>query len=376
MKRVFIVGSTGTLGRKAVDIAISLGYNIVGISGFKNYELLNEQVEKTKANFVLASSDVLEKLKVGDFKKYQIEDLDKIILEAKPNIVLFLASHITSLKAISTCMDNNIKIGIANKESIIAGGELLFDGYELDNKVLPIDSETSAIYQALLGEDRKSIKKIYVTASGGPFFGRNKEELSNVTISEVLKHPNWQMGKKISVDSANLVNKAFEIIETHFLFNIPYKNITSIIHRESIIHAIVEFIDKQLKAVISEREMDFHIQYALTHPVRQNNNFKELDFLSIKNLTFFEIDRELFPLFDFLLNYAMLGGSYLPAIVAFDEILVESFLLQKISFFEIEKFYIELMNRVEFRKLNSIEDVIDEYYKDIEKAKEYLRYKR
>ncbi len=376
MKRVFIVGSTGTLGRKAVDIAISLGYDIVGISGFKNSELLNKQVEKTKANLVLASSDVLEKLKVGGFKKYLIEELDKVILEAKPDIVLFLASHITSLKAVDVCMKNNIKIGIANKESIIAGGELLFEGKDLDNKVIPIDSETSAIYQAFLGEDRKSIKKIYVTASGGPFFGRKKEELSNVTVSEVLNHPNWQMGKKISVDSANLVNKAFEIIETHFLFNIPYKNITSIIHRESIIHAIVEFIDKQLKAVMSEREMDFHIQYALTHPVRQNNNFKELDLLSIKNLTFFEIDRELFPLFDFLLNYAMLGGSYLPAIVAFDEILVESFLLQKISFSQIEKFYVELISKVEFRKLNSIEEVIDEYYKNVERAKEYLSYKR
>jgi len=236
----------------------------------------------------MASKEVLKKI-VSEGKIYSLENLHNVILDMQPDIVLFLASNITSLKAIKTCIDNNIKIGIANKESIIAGGEILFEGKELLNDVIPIDSETSGIFQAIVGEKLQNIKKIIITASGGPLFGRKKEELTNIAISDILKHPNWKMGSKITVDSATFVNKAFEIIETHFLSICPIQKLMQLFHRESIVHAIIEFIDNQMKAVLSIPDMNFHIQYALTYPKDMKMLSSHSIYLRYKNFLFMKL---------------------------------------------------------------------------------------
>lgn len=372
-KKVFIVGGTGSLGRRAIEIVRKLNYELVGVSGFRNYELLNSIAEEFKPKFILLNKDFIDKVVFKDGFVLPIEKLKEGIGESQPDIVLFLASNITSLKAIEFCLSHGIRIGIANKESIIAGGEILFEGKEFGNTVLPVDSETAAIFQIIEGVRRDEIENVILTASGGPLFGFSREGLKDVKVNVVLEHPNWHMGNKITVDSSNLVNKAFEVIETHFLFNIPYSRIQAIVHRESIIHAMVEFIDGEFKAVLSVPDMSIPIQYALTYPERKTTHIKHLDFLELQTLSFYEIDKTLFPLFDILLNYAMLGGSFLPSIVAIDEVLVESFLKEEIAFLDIEHIFIDFLNTIEYRKIDSLDEVEDVYNNTKKRISEFIR---
>ena len=377
MKQVVIVGSTGSLGRKAVDIALQLGYRISALAGFKNYELLNEQIGLAKPDYVFLDKNFLKLIEAQQgMRVLPFEELENYILKIKPDIVLFLSSGVSALRSIKICMDNSIRIGIANKESIIAGGELFFEGKELGDTVIPIDSETSAIFQLLKGEYNSPINRLIITASGGPLFGLEKEKLASVSIDTVLHHPNWQMGSKITVDSATLVNKAFEIMESHFLFNIPYDKIEAIVHRESVIHAMVEFEDKIIKALMSVPEMGLSVQYALTYPERKDSSFMALNFADLGKLTFYKIDRNTFSLYDIVLNYALRGENYLPSIVAIDEEVVQSFLRGDISFLQIEQTFKEAIEQVHYKKISTIEDIEKEYNKMKEITKDILRRKK
>ncbi|BAL80936.1 1-deoxy-D-xylulose-5-phosphate reductoisomerase [Caldisericum exile] len=372
-KRVVIFGSTGILGKKAFDLATKLGYTIVGLTALKNFEEINKQIQIAKPLFVSLDTQFIEKVEPTATKVCSFENVHECVLESNPDIVLFLAAGISSAKSIKVCLDNGVRIGIANKESIIAFGEILFENKEFSNQIIPIDSETNAVFQLLLGEEKNFIEKIHITASGGPFFGYSRDYLKNVTVSNVLRHPNWKMGKKITVDSANLINKAFEIIETHFLFNVPYSKIDALVQRESVIHAMVEFIDGEIKGLLSKPDMSLPIQYALTYPERAISRLQKTDLVSLGKLTFFEIDRKTFPLFDIVLNYAMLGGNYLPSIVAADEVLVEKFIEGEISFLDIEKFLIEFLSTVKYKKIESFDEVEYVYFESKNKISELLR---
>ena len=377
MKNVVIVGSTGSLGRKAVDLALRLGYHISALTGFKNCELLNEQIALAKPDYVFLDKNFIKSIEAPQsVKVLPFEELENYILDIKPDIVLFLSSGVSAIRSIKVCMDNNIRIGIANKESIIAGGELLFEGKELGDTVIPIDSETSAIFQLLKGEENSPINRLIITASGGPLFGLKKEELASVDVEKVLHHPNWQMGSKITVDSATLVNKAFEIMESHFLFNVHYDKIEAVVHRESIIHAMVEFEDKIIKALMSVTEMGLSVQYALTYPERKDSPFMSLNFADLGRLTFYKIDRVTFPLYETVLNYALSGGSYLPSIVAIDEEVVQAFLRGDIGYLQIEKTFNEAIEKVNYIKISTIEDIENEYNKMKEITKDILRRKK
>lgn len=376
-KRIFIFGSTGTLGKKAFDLSLKLGFDIVGLTAYKNLEELKKQILLSKPSLVSLDDEFLEKIDSQNVKTCPLKEVHKYLLELKPDLVLFLSSGIFSARSIEVCLENGIRIGIANKESIIAFGEILFEGKEYGDQVIPIDSETSAIFQLLIGEDKDFLDKVILTASGGPFFGRTREELKNVSIRDVLMHPNWQMGNKITVDSANLVNKAFEIIETHFLFNLPYSKIDVVVQRESIIHAMVQFLDGEVKALMSVTDMAIPIQYALTYPDRKKGFEKKyIDFASLNMLSFYPIEHEIFPLFDGILSYAMLGGTYLPTIVAIDEVLVDSFLRNDISFLEIEDYFFELLNKIEYKKIMSLEEAENVYNSVKIKTLEFLRRKK
>lgn len=374
-KRIVIFGSTGTLGRKSFDLALKLGFKIVGLTAFKNLEGINKQVEIAKPSFIALDGQFIHNFESANTKVCALENVHECLLEVKPDLVLFLASGISSAQSIKVCIDNGIRIGIANKESIISFGEILFENREYGDNVIPIDSEASAVFQILKGEEKESIEKIIITASGGPFFGYKRETLQRVNLDDVLKHPNWQMGKKITVDSANLVNKAFEIIETHFLFNVPYSIIEALVQRESVIHAMVEFVDGEIKALLSKPDMLLPIQYALTYPQRVEFNLQRLDLASLGKLTFYEIDRETFPLFDVILNYAMLGGTYLPSIVAIDEVLVEKFINGEIKFLDIERLFIEFLSKVEYQKIGSLEEAKFVYNEIKNKVIEFVRRK-
>jgi len=366
MKTVFIVGSTGALGREAIEVVNSLGsnYRIAGIAGFRNYPLLLEQTSNNKVKFVGASKDVLEKLAVESNSTHVFDvekELSLVLEDASPDITLFLSSGITALPSIIRLLSRKLNVAIANKESIIAGGDLVFNDVTRPY-ILPVDSEASAIYQGLVGESVQSIERLIITASGGPFLDYDEDLMSSVTVSEALKHPNWKMGKKITIDSATMVNKAFEIMESHFLFGIPYSKIKSLVHRESIVHSIVEFVDGFQKAILSIPTMHLSLQYSITYPERLKNNYQRLNLEETGKLSFEPLDTYKFKAFSTVLKYGSQGGNFLPIIIAIDEVLVSQFLEGNIPYCQVNDYISEIMDSFEHKDIHSYEEI--EYFYD------------
>ena len=377
MKSIFVVGSTGFLGREALEVVKLLGenYKVVGITGFNNLEILSEQIRSFLPKYVGASTKILDSLKEMFEKAYIFDvenELEQVLEDASPDLTLFLSSKITSLRSIYNQISNEHFVGIGNKESIIAGGEILFSD-QTRKFIIPIDSEPSAIFQCLRGERKEEIRNLILTASGGPFFDRNKTTFDDIKKEEALKHPRWKMGRKITIDSSTLINKAFEVIEAHFLFNMPYEKIKVVIHRESVVHSIVEFEDGIMKAILSLPSMYFPLEFAITYPNRINSGLPQLNLNSLKRLTFEEMDLDKFPGFNIVLDYAKKGGNFLPVIVALDEVLVESFLNNRIKYTEIYTHLEKILEKFTFKRITSIDEVGEFYNLGIITANEFLR---
>ncbi len=377
MRRIFIVGSTGALGREAIEVISILGeeYKVVGITGFNSVTLLKEQAEKLNPQYIGIRKKFINNIKETFPEKYVFDvrdNLSKAIMDASPDVTLFLSSNITALKAIDALLKNKKYVAIANKESIITGGEILFS--DKNRKyVIPIDSEMSALFQCIANEEKSTIKRFIITASGGPFWKRDKSTFDKITVREALHHPNWQMGKKITIDSATLINKAFEVMEAHFLFNIDYEKIDVTVHRQSIVHSLVEFIDGNIKAVLSVPLMYFPLQYAITYPRRMETAFPALNLEEIGELTFQKIDKKKFPGFSITLQYGMKGGNFLPSLIAVDEVLVREFLEERIHFSDISRFLDIIMQHITYRKVNSIDELVELYNSAIIISREILR---
>ncbi len=377
MKKIFIIGSTGSLGREAVEVIKLLGndYKIIGLTGFKNLETLSKQVYNFSPLYVGASYEILGPLreKFGNTCIFDVErELEKVLEDASPDLTLFLSSKVTSLKSIYKLISNSYFVGIGNKESIIAGGEVLFTD-QTRKFVIPVDSEPSAIFQCLRGEQKKEIKNLILTASGGPFLDRNKSTFESIGKEEALKHPKWKMGSKITIDSSTLINKAFEVIEAHFLFDMPYDKIKVLVHRESLVHSIVEFEDGNMKALFSLPTMYFPLQFAITYPHRVGTGLSSLSLDSLGNLTFERLDTDKFPGFDIVLEYAKKGGNFLPIIVAADEVLVENFLNKHIKYTEIYAYLKKVLEKFTFKETASIDEVCEFYNLGIITTNEFLR---
>jgi len=377
MKKIFIIGSTGSLGREAVEVIKLLGndYKIIGLTGFKNLETLSKQVYNFSPLYVGASYEILGPLreKFGNTCIFDVErELEKVLEDASPDLTLFLSSKVTSLKSIYKLISNSYFVGIGNKESIIAGGEVLFTD-QTRKFVIPVDSEPSAIFQCLRGEQKKEIKNLILTASGGPFLDRNKSTFESIGKEEALKHPKWKMGSKITIDSSTLINKAFEVIEAHFLFDMPYDKIKVLVHRESLVHSIVEFEDGNMKALFSLPTMYFPLQFAITYPHRVGTGLSSLSLDSLGNLTFKRLDTDKFPGFDIVLEYAKKGGNFLPIIVAADEVLVENFLNKHIKYTEIHAYLKKVLEKFTFKETASIDEVCEFYNLGIITTNEFLR---
>ena len=377
MKKIFIIGSTGSLGREAVEVIKLLGndYKIIGLTGFKNLETLSKQVYNFSPLYVGASYEILGPLreKFGNTCIFDVErELEKVLEDASPDLTLFLSSKVTSLKSIYKLISNSYFAGIGNKESIIAGGEVLFTD-QTRKFVIPVDSEPSAIFQCLRGEQKKEIKNLILTASGGPFLDRNKSTFESIGKEEALKHPKWKMGSKITIDSSTLINKAFEVIEAHFLFDMPYDKIKVLVHRESLVHSIVEFEDGNMKALFSLPTMYFPLQFAITYPHRVGTGLSSLSLDSLGNLTFKRLDTDKFPGFDIVLEYAKKGGNFLPIIVAADEVLVENFLNKHIKYTEIHAYLKKVLEKFTFKETASIDEVCEFYNLGIITTNEFLR---
>ncbi len=339
---VSILGSTGSIGVNALKVTQGLSnkFKVKYISGFNNYRLLAAQAEKYRPEFVIASDQnykkTVELLKGGKFKVLAgDEGLKQACTDEEVDTVVNAIVGSFGLKPTVSAAEKGKKICLANKESLVMAGTYIKKLCKKTGaRIVPIDSEHSAMLQALNGEKRGFLEKIILTASGGPF-RTTKGSLKNVTVSQALNHPNWDMGKKITIDSATLMNKGFELIEAVHLFDMPADRIEVVIHPESIIHSMMQFVDGSVIAQLGLPDMILPIQYALTYPERMDLKAKRLDFAKTGKFTFFKPDRKKFPALELAETAAKENGTLPVVLNTVNEIMVYKFLDGKIKFTDI-----------------------------------------
>lgn len=356
--KLIVLGSTGSVGKQALDVARHLKIRVTGISGNFNVSALEDQIREFHPVYcAVADSDAARDLRVrvADTDTEIIDGLDSVSALASfdcADTVLDSVSGIAGLKPALAAVQSGKKLALANKESLVAFGETLMLEAEKHNvKILPVDSEHSAIYQCLLGNRGRDVKKILLTASGGPFFGMSKDELCGITPERALMHPTWKMGKRITIDSATLMNKGFEVIEAVRLFSVRPDQIQVVVHRESIIHSMVEYTDNAVIAQLSVPDMRLCAQYALTYPERFDSPIKELDLFDIGSLTFNRPDTEAFPLLSLAFEAVERGGVVPAAMNSADEEAVSLFIDGKIGFTDISYLVAEAAKRAKGRDI-------------------------
>ncbi len=334
IKRVAVLGSTGSIGQQTLQVvrAFPHRFHIVGLAAGKNMELLAKQISEFKPSLVYYQDKKAYLANTG----YEFLSLEDIARHPNVDIVVIATSGKSGLSPTLAAVEAGKNVALANKESLVMAGEIITNVAQKNGaQILPIDSEHSAIWQCLNSEAQKATRLI-LTASGGPFYRCSPAQLEKVTVEQALKHPSWHMGKKVTIDSATLMNKGLEVIEAHWLFNMPYDNIKVIIHPQSIIHSMVEFIDGSIKAQLSYPDMRLPIQYALSYPERLNNpRLLRLDWSHINSLTFDQPDLDTFPCLRLAIETARKGGTYPAVLCAADEVAVELFLSQRIKFTDI-----------------------------------------
>ncbi len=348
MKNISILGSTGSIGTQTLDVIRNnpSEFKVAGLSANYNIDLIEKQIEEFQplAVALMDKQKALElKKRIGKKTKTEIlSGLDGIITIATleetdlvVNSIVGMAGLIPTMQAIKKSKN----IALANKETLVTAGEIVMaEAKKQGIQIIPVDSEHSAIFQCLKGHTVKDIERIILTASGGPFRGYSKEQLKHVSACDALKHPNWNMGKKITIDSATLMNKGLEIIEAKWLFDIDISQIDVVIHPQSIVHSLVEYKDHSIIAQMSYPDMRIPIQYALTYPIRKKNQYKKFNLPKIADLTFEEPDIDNFPCLNLAYEVIKKGGS-LPAVLnAANEELVDYFLRGIIGFYDIPKF--------------------------------------
>ncbi len=362
-----ILGSTGSIGTQTLDVAEKYNMKICALTAHSNVQLMEEQVRKFKPElavmFTEAAAEDL-RLRLADTSTKVLCGMDGLIEAASldsAQVVLNSLVGMVGLEPTLAACKAKKTIALANKETLVAGGELVMNTVR-DNGValLPVDSEHSAIFQCLQAcPDSKFIKKLILTASGGPFFGKSRAELEGVTVEQALAHPNWSMGAKITVDSASMMNKGLEIIEARWLFDIQASDIDVVVHRQSIIHSMVEFTDNSVLAQMSEPDMRIPIQYALTYPDRVPSPVKELDLTSIGTFTFHKPDYDTFECLS-ACKTALAKGGTSPAIAnGANEVANLLFRQGKIPFLRIGDLVTGAVNELESKQINTLQDVLD-----------------
>ena len=336
VKQLAVLGSTGSIGQQTLEVVRALPhrFHIIGLAAGKNIDLLAKQINEFKPRFVYYQ-DKKAQARLAN-AEYEVLSLEDIARHPQVDTVVMATSGKTGLSPTLAAVKAGKKVALANKESLVMAGEIITNEAKLSAaQILPIDSEHSAIWQCLEGERQKAARLI-LTASGGPFHHYSSAQLKEVTAKQALDHPSWRMGRKVTIDSATLMNKGLEVIEAHWLFNMPFKNIKVLIHPQSIIHSLVEFIDGSIKAQLSYPDMRLPIQYALTYPERlPNPQLPRLDWDSINNLTFEQPDLDTFPCLRLAIEAGKKGGAYPAVLCAADEVAVELFLSQRIKFVDI-----------------------------------------
>ena len=363
-KNVFVMGSTGSIGVQSLDvISKSKSHKLIGLSCYSSADFLLEQTKKYKPRIVAidvirSSHDLFEYCSKNNIKLcYGKNSSSKIPFQ---NIDLAINAIVgtSGLKPTVELIKNGIDIALSNKESLVLGGHFIMPLAKKNNvKIIPVDSEHSAIFQCLHGENHSNLKKIILTGSGGPFLEKPLEDFDKITPTEALKHPNWNMGEKISIDSATMMNKALELIEALWLFDIDIKQIEIFIHPQSIVHSMVEFIDGSYKAHLGVPDMKVPIQYALTYPTRNKLSVDSLD-LSNLNLEFKLPDYDRYPILAFVEELIQVGGNRVAVMSIANDYIVQKFLDEKISFNQIFHLIKEVVSEFASDDLPSLEDLL------------------
>jgi 1-deoxy-D-xylulose-5-phosphate reductoisomerase len=336
-KRLAVLGSTGSIGRQTLEIVRGLTgrFRIVGLAAGLNLDLLAKQVDEFSPDFIsfTASGD-----KASLLSRYEHISMEEIASHPDVDIVVIATAGTAGLGATLAAARAGKTVALANKESLVAAGELITtEAKKSGARILPVDSEHSAVFQCLCGE-KQAPRRIILTASGGPFRSYSKKQMATITVAKALQHPSWRMGKKVTIDSATLMNKGLEVIEAHWLFNVSIDNINVIIHPQSIVHSMVEFTDGSVKAQLSCPDMRLPIQYALTYPKRlDNTRLPRLDWKHFADLTFEQQDTDRFPCLRLAINAGRQGGTYPGVLCAADEVAVGLFLAGSIGFADIPR---------------------------------------
>lgn len=377
-KRIALLGSTGSIGTQTLEVVRTYPdkFEISVLTANRNVDLLISQALEFKPNVVVivdeagyqqvkdALFDEGIKVYTGESALAEVTEMDEI------DIVLTALVGFSGLKPTIRAINAGKNIALANKETLVVAGELITKLVkEKGVQIYPVDSEHSAIFQCLVGEAQNPIEKIYLTASGGPFRGKKREDLLTIRKEQALKHPNWEMGAKITIDSATLMNKGLEVIEAKWLFNLRNDQIDVIVHPQSIIHSLVQFQDGSMKAQMGLPDMKLPIQYALTYPFRLSTEFERFNFMDFPNLTFEKPDLDTFSNLRLAYEAMELGGNAACIINAANEITVDAFLHDKITFLEISAINERALNEVEFIKNPSLEDL----YETDQKTRIYTR---
>lgn len=367
-KHISILGSTGSIGTQALEVieANPELFELEAISGYSNCDLLIEQATKFRPNVVAIADDnqyqkVFKALDPLDIHVYAGESALCHLAELESvDIVLTALVGFAGLKPTLHAIEAGKTIALANKETLVVAGELISDLCKKKRvPIIPVDSEHSAIFQCLTGEGNNPIEKIILTASGGPFRGKSKEFLHTVKIEHALNHPNWDMGAKITIDSATLMNKGLEVIEAKWLFDLKPEQIEVIVHPQSIIHSMVQFEDGSMKAQMGLPDMKLPIQYALTYPERIKNNFPRFDFVDYPSLSFEKPDVETFRNLGLAFEAMKTGGNQPCVLNAANEVAVDAFLNERIEFLDISTVVEKCLNKVAVISSPKVEDYLN-----------------
>ncbi|NLK73456.1 MAG: 1-deoxy-D-xylulose-5-phosphate reductoisomerase [Clostridiales bacterium] len=352
MKKIAILGSTGSIGTQALEVIRNNKdlFQVTALTAGHNIDLIAEQIKEFNPKIAAVSKEEdairLKKLFKNTDVLYGIEGIISAAKDSGNDITLNSLVGMIGLVPTHAAIEAGKDIALANKETLVAGGGLIMDLVEKHGvKMIPVDSEHSAIFQCLQGSEHRNIKTLKLTASGGPFRGYSLEMLKQVTLEDALKHPNWSMGNKITVDSATLMNKGLEVIEARWLFDIPAENIEVIVHPQSIIHSMVEFVDGSVLAQLGVPDMKIPIQYALTYPDRIRSGFEKLELTKIGSLTFETPKKTVFKTLQMAYDAVSKGGSYPIVLNAANEVLVRFFLERKIQFLDIQNNILKIMEK-------------------------------
>ena len=380
-KKIVILGSTGSIGQQTLEVIrkYSNEFEVVGLSGWENTTFLKEQISFFKPKIAVVKNEYTAKRLKKDLNNlndikilWGTDGLVKISILEEADIIVVAITGIASLIPTFEAVKRGKNIALASKEAMVVAGELLVKEAKLRNAtILPIDSEHSAILQCLKNEQKNSVEKIILTASGGALYNLTETTLNNVSIEDALNHPTWKMGKKVTIDSATLMNKGLEVIEAKWFFNIPANKIEIVIHPQSYVHSMVQFVDGTILAQIGEHDMKIPIQHALFYPNRTTNNYPRLELTKIGQLTFKKPNFNKFPCIKLAYQALELGGTMPAVLNGANEIAVNAFLNSKISFSAIPLIIQNTMKKHKPKYNPNINDILDADYWARERALDF-----